>query len=322
MEQDMSAGRGTLPVILGPTATGKSDLALELAMHFDAEIVSGDSMQVYRGMDIGTAKLPEAERRGIPHHMLDIIDPEQPFSVADFRELAAAAIRDIQGRGKLPLLTGGTGLYIDSLLYPYNFAPETAARPGLRRELQAEYQASGAEAMHQRLAGLDPEAAGRIHPNDAHRLIRALEVRISSGRSISDIQREKPPSPFRPLLIGLTLPREQLNARIDQRVERMIEAGLFDEVQALLSRGVSRDAVSMQGIGYRQSAAYLCSELSREEAIEQIKRDTRRFAKRQMTWFKRNEDINWFEIDHYREEGSLAEAAGAWLAGKLEEECT
>lgn len=309
-----------LLVVLGPTATGKSELALALALRFNGEIVSGDSMQVYQGLDIGTAKLPVAERRGVPHHLLDIIPPEQPFSVADFRRLAAEAIADIAARGRLPLLVGGTGLYIDSLLYPYNFPAAQPAEPQLRRRLQQEYQQLGAEALHQRLVELDEAAAARIHPHDAHRLIRALEVRESSGRKLSDIQREKPPlPPWQPLLLGLTMPREQLNQRIELRVEAMICAGLFDEVQGLLERGLSRDAVSMQGIGYRQSAAYLCGELSREEAIEQIKRDTRRFAKRQMTWFKRDQDIHWFDIDHYRGEGSLEQAACVWCAGKLEE---
>jgi len=317
----MNGGKQPLLVILGPTATGKSDLALAVAERLHGEIISGDSMQVYRGMDIGTAKVPEQERRGIPHHLLDIWDPAVPFSVADFRELALAAIAAISARGRLPLLAGGTGLYIDSLLYPYNFAPAGAAQPELRRRLQEEYNELGGESLHARLKAVDPEAAERIHPHDARRLIRALEVQAGSGRAISDFQKEATPAPdLRPLIAGLRLERGQLYQRIDRRVEQMIAAGLIAEVQKLLEQGISRDAVSMQGIGYRQVAAYLAGERSREEAIELIKRDTRRFAKRQMTWFKRNDAIRWFDIDHYRGEGSLERAVCDWLAGQLEEE--
>ena len=311
-----------LLIILGPTATGKSDLALAVAEKLHSEMISGDSMQVYQGMDIGTAKTPEQERRGIPHHLLDIVTPQTAFSVADFRSLALKAIGDISNRGHLPLLVGGTGLYIDSLLYPYHFPENSGAEPGLRQRLQEDYRELGGETLHSRLAAVDPEAAARIHPHDSRRLIRAMEVFESSGQPISALQKvKKPIAGLRPLIAGLCLERQQLYQHIDQRVERMVSAGLIEEVENLLAAGVPREGVSMQGIGYRQIAAYLAGEMGREEAIALIKRDTRRFAKRQMTWFKRNPMIHWFDIGHYREEGSLEQAVCAWFAGQLEEEC-
>jgi len=310
-----------LLIVLGPTACGKTGLSLALAKRFRGEIVSGDSMQVYRGMDIGTAKIMTDEMQGLPHHLIDIRDPREPFSVADFRALAESAISEISARGCLPMVVGGTGLYIDSLLYPYNFAEEMEASPELRQRLQEEYRSLGPEALHQRLALLDPAAAERIHPNDAHRLVRALEVLEITGEPISRHQQDKSRvSPYEAIIIGLCMERDLLYARIEQRVDQMIRQGLVHEVQRLLEAGVPPEANSMQGIGYRQTVGYLQGQYDLETAIDLIKRDTRRFAKRQITWFKRNPEIAWFDVGHYRVEGELPDRVSAYISGRLKEE--
>lgn len=324
MTMDKHAGLGggqPLLIILGPTACGKTALSLELASRLSAEIISADSMQVYRGLDIGTAKLPPEERRGIPHHLLDIRDPAERFSVADFRRLAGEKIGEIAARGHLPLVVGGTGLYINSLLYPYNFAFKTEADPDLRRQLQQQLAEQGGAALHRQLQAADPQAASRIHPNDSYRLLRALEVYRLTGRPISQLQAESGGKPdYRALVIGLRMEREVLYQRIEQRVDQMLAAGLVAETAAVLQRGLSRQAVAMQGLGYRQIGAYLAGEIDLEQAVYLIKRDTRRFAKRQMTWFKRNPEINWLDVDHYREEEELTRAAGILIADRLKEE--
>ena len=307
-----------LIIILGPTACGKTGLSLEIAKRFQGEIISGDSMQVYRGMDIGTAKISPEEMQGIPHHLIDILEPQQAFSVADFRSLAEDAIQKIAQRGRLPMVVGGTGLYIDSLLYPYNFAGDMEASPEIRQRLQEEYRQLGGLALHQRLADLDPASAQRIHPNDEHRLVRALEVLEITGEPLSQRQQDKSCTPaYQGILIGLNMEREQLYARIEQRVEQMLSQGLIDEVRSLLEQGIDPAANSMQGIGYRQTVGYLQGQYSLDEAVELIKRDTRRFAKRQITWFKRNKDICWFDVGHYREEGELLESVSEYIAAKL-----
>ncbi|MDO4582170.1 MAG: tRNA (adenosine(37)-N6)-dimethylallyltransferase MiaA [Bacillota bacterium] len=310
-----------LIIVVGPTACGKTALSLNIAQRLDCEIISGDSMQVYRGMDIGTAKLPPSARRGIAHHLLDIRDPDQAYSVADFREDARQAIADIDARGKRSLLVGGSGLYINAVINPYNFEQTTAQNDEIRAQLRREIAASGAEALHQRLAEIDPEAAARIHAHDTHRLIRALEVYMVSGRTISEMQRRsaRPPD-YRLLMLGLTMEREHLYRRIEQRVDEMLAQGLLDEVRGLLNGGLSIDAVSMQGLGYRQLAAYLSGRIDYPQAVELIKRDTRRFAKRQFTWFKRDPRIKWFDLEHYRREGEADTAVLEWLARRLEEE--
>lgn len=310
-----------LLIILGPTACGKTGLSIEIAKRFRGEIISGDSMQVYRGMDIGTAKILPEEKQGIPHHLLDILDPRDAFSVADFRSLAESAIRQIEAAGNLPMVVGGTGLYIDSLLYPYNFAEDMVAQPELRQRLQTEYLSLGGEELHRRLAEQDPEAAAKIHPNDGHRLVRALEVLELTGEPISRRQLDKSrSSPYKAILVGLHMERELLYARIGQRVEQMLEQGLLEEVSRLLREGVPPEANSMQGIGYRQLVACLQGECSLEDAVELIKRDTRRFAKRQITWFKRHPEIAWFDVGHYREVGDLVDCVSAYVRDRLKEE--
>ena len=316
MEQHQS-----LIVLVGPTACGKTSLSIKIAQHFDAEIISGDSMQVYRGMDIGTAKITQLEQDGIPHHMIDILSPLESFNVADFRIRSESLMKEIHNRNHIPMVVGGTGLYIDALLYPYSFPEETGCCPEIRRRLQAEYQEKGGAVLHRRLSILDPESATRIHPNDAHRLIRALEVIEQTGQPLRPMRQGKAERSLRPktAILGLTMDRNLLYQRIEQRVDQMLDNGLVNEVQGLLNQGIPPEANSMQGIGYRQIVAYLNGELKLDEAIDLVKRDTRRFAKRQMTWFKRNQEIHWFDVGHYRVEGKLLDDAIAYIAGRLKE---
>ena len=308
-------------IILGPTACGKTALSLRVAQIFQGEIISGDSMQVYRRMDIGTAKIKTEAQQGIAHHLLDIREPDEPFSVADFRRLAMGAIQDIASRGKLPIIVGGTGLYLNSLLYAYHFPMQADVDPAIRLRLEKELAERGNPAMHQHLTAIDPVAAKRIHINDAHRIIRALEVYEGSGIPISEIQAASlPPPAYNPILIGLKMDRLRLYQRIEERVDQMLEDGLVAEVKTLLNAGVSRDTVSMQGLGYRQMSMYLLDDLPFADAVTLLKRDTRRFAKRQMTWFRRNEKIVWFDIDHYREEDALSHDVCALIARRMKEE--
>jgi len=312
-----------LVTILGPTASGKTALSVAVAQRLHGEIISGDSMQVYRRMDIGTAKVTAAEQQGVPHHLLDILEPQQAFSVADFRDLADAAIADISGRGRLPIVAGGTGLYISALLDEYDFAATNAADLQLREQLKAEYAADDGETLYAELQQVDPPAAERIHRNDAHRLLRALEVYRSTGQPLSASWNltEKPQhSRYQVACIGLTCPREVLYSRIEKRVDIMMEQGLLDEVKSLLKSGVSADAQSMQGIGYRQLVAHLEGQISLDEAVELIKRDTRRFAKRQQTWFKRDVQIAWFDITHYPDQAQLLEAVLAEIGRQFGED--
>lgn len=306
-------------VILGPTACGKTALSIAIAQRFNCEIISADSMQVYQGMDIGSAKIKAEEQNGIPHHLIDIIPPQQPFSVADFHSLADQAIEDITARGKMPLVCGGTGLYINSLVMPYNFASSTDADPQIRARLRQEFAEHGGEEMYQRLQQIDPQYANKIHHHDSRRLIRALEIYEASGQRPSDLQAANQPVKYRPVMIGLTADRSRIYQLIEQRVDLMLDAGLIDEVKRLLDDGISTDAVSMQGLGYKQIAAYLAGEMDLAEAVATLKRDTRRFAKRQITWFKRDPRICWFDIDQYLEEGELVNAVSFRIAQMLEE---
>lgn len=306
-------------VILGPTACGKTALSIAIAQRFNCEIISADSMQVYQGMNIGSAKIKAEEQNGIPHHLIDIIPPQQPFSVADFYSLADLAIEDITARGKMPLVCGGTGLYINSLVTPYNFASSTDADPQIRERLRQEFTEHGGEEMYQRLQQIDPQYANKIHHHDSRRLIRALEIYEASGQRPSDLQAANQPVKYRPVMIGLTADRARIYQLIEQRIDLMLDAGLIDEVKRLLDAGISRDAVSMQGLGYKQIAAYLAGEMDLVEAVATLKRDTRRFAKRQITWFKRDPRICWFDIDQYLEEGELVNAVSFRIAQMLEE---
>jgi tRNA dimethylallyltransferase len=282
-------------VICGPTASGKSDLALCLAHSLDAEIINADSMQIYRGLDIGTAKPSLEQLAEIRHHLIDVITPDQQFSAADFAEAADTAIQDIIRRGKRVIVVGGTGLYIRALVCGLVDSPSGAGE--LRHELQEESGRVGNEAMLEQLRQVDPELAAGLHPNNLVRIIRALEVYRLTGIPLSRYQQEHAFASRRydSLQIGISVERALLYQRIDDRVERMLADGLLDEVHALLASGFGRDLKAMRSIGYKDTAAYLCGELDLAEATRLIKRDTRHYAKRQLTWFKADPDILWFE---------------------------
>lgn len=280
-------------VILGPTATGKSHCAIEVAKRFNGEIISGDSMLVYKEMNIGTAKPTADELQAVPHHLVDILPPDASFNVVDFVEQAKALIADINSRGKLPIIAGGTGLYIKALLedYAFNSVDEDTE---LRRSLEAEADTNGTEALHKRLAELDPEAAERIHPNNVRRVVRALESALR-GDTIS--QQGAAESPYDALVFGLNMERSALYERINRRVDLMLEAGLEREVRRLLEQGVSPECQSMQSIGYRQMVWYLNGSMSYEDAVDKLKQATRNFAKRQVTWYKKMPYINWLGLE-------------------------
>jgi len=295
-----------LLVITGPTATGKSAVAVEVALKIDGEIVSADSMMVYRGMDIGTAKPTPAERRGVPHHLIDVIDPDQDFSVAAYQRLARESIREISARGRLPVLAGGTGLYIRAVLE--GFQLPGGRDLGLRRRLAEEARRHGVVHLHERLRAIDPEAAARIHPNNLKRVIRAIEVYHQTGTPMSRAASVAEPG-YDALVIGLYLERSQLYRRIEARVDAMITGGLVDEVRGLIAGGVKRDSTAMQALGYKEIAAYLSGEVSLEEAVWLLKRNTRRFAKRQLTWFRRDERIRWLNVADFPGEAVAGEIA-------------
>ena len=279
-------------VVAGPTASGKTALGIVLAKELKGEIVSADSMQIYRGMDIGTAKISPAEQSGIPHHMLDVAEPWEEYSVARYVEQAEACCRDILSRGRLPIVVGGTGLYIDSLVSGRDFAAIDSDQ-GLREALSAEYDALGGEAMHRRLREIDPERSAILHPADKRRIVRALEVYQLTGMTITehDRQTQALPKRFDAAAIHLNFQnRAVLYARIDRRVDMMVEQGLFQEVEGLLKQGLSPACTAMQAIGYKEAVLALQGELSREEAIALIKQASRRYAKRQLTWFNRDKE--------------------------------
>lgn len=300
-------------VIAGPTASGKTDLALWLARKHDGEIVSADSMQLYRYMDIGTAK-PNTEERAIaPHHLVDCIGPGVPFNAALYQPMAREAIEDIIHRDKQPILAGGTGLYVNSVVYPLTFTE--AEEDSVYREKMREYaEKYGEQALYDRLKEKDSKAAGRLHPHDVKRIIRALEILHLTGESGGDYREATSGPPlYGARIVGITMDRSQLYDRINRRVDRMIEAGLIEEVRSLLERGCTPDMISMQGLGYKEIIAYLHGDCGLEEAIDTIKIRTRRFAKRQLTWFRRDRHIRWFETDGADREMMYAEISD-WLS--------
>jgi tRNA dimethylallyltransferase len=295
MDQANASSRPPLIAIVGPTAVGKTALAIELAQVLNGEIISADSRQVYRYMDIGTAKPTPAERARVPHHLLDVVDPDQPITLAEYQRLAYEAIQEVHRRGHVPLLVGGTGLYVRAVLEGLRI-PGVPPDPELRARLEAEARAGGVAALHARLATLDPVAAARVDPRNVRRVIRALEVCLRAGRPISELQTATPP-PYRILRVGLTRPRSELYARIDARVEAMIAAGLVEEVRSLLARGFGPELPAMSGLGYRQICQYLAGKQTLEEAVREIKRKTRRFVHQQQTWFRPDDPrIHWFDL--------------------------
>ena len=288
---------GKILVVCGPTATGKTRLGIELARAYGGEIVSADSMQLYRRMDIGTAKATPEERAAVPHHMLDVAEPEENWSVARYVEEATRCCDELLARGKLPIVVGGTGLYIDSLIAGRDFA-ENDSDETLRERLSAEYDALGGAAMWERLREIDPARAAILAPTDRRRIVRALEVWTLTGRTITahdEETRRRPPRYEAGRIVLTYAERARLYERIDRRVDEMAAQGLFEEVEALLASGVPADCTAMQAIGYKEAALALRGAISREEALALIKQASRRYAKRQLTWFRRAPDALWIE---------------------------
>lgn len=282
--------------IIGPTASGKTALSIRLAKEINGEIINGDSMQIYRHMDIGTAKITEAEMEGIPHHLLDIKEPTEGFSVAEYQQLVRGKIEEIQSRGKMPILVGGTGLYVQAVLYDFQFAKQEVDEQA-RLQYYAELEKIGPEAMHAKLLQIDPAAAAEIHPNNTRRVIRALEMVELAGVSRAEEQFNRGDTPlYNHLIIGLDMDRAKLYERINLRVDLMIEAGLLEEVRALYEAGI-RDVQSIKAIGYKELYAYFDGFVTLDEAIEQIKQNSRRYAKRQLTYFRNKMEIEWIGND-------------------------
>lgn len=288
--------------VIGPTAVGKTKVSIDLARHLNTEIVSGDSMLVYRGLDVGTAKPLSSEQAGIPHHLIDIRNPDEEFSVADFKLLAANHISALNAAGKIPVLAGGTGLYVKALLEDYDLH-SPAADAALRCQLEQIAKDKGNVHLHSLLAEKDPVKAASLHPNDTRRIIRALEIRLlaadcqpaqSSGELCYDS-----------LVIGLTMERNALYERINQRVNSMVEHGLISEVKGLMQQGVPLTCQAMQAIGYKEAVSYIMGEHSLDQAVESIKQATRHFAKRQMTWYRKMPYITWIEVDSFSDHAEL-----------------
>ncbi|MGE6379864.1 tRNA (adenosine(37)-N6)-dimethylallyltransferase MiaA [Peribacillus muralis] len=312
----MKQQKGKLLVIIGPTAVGKTKMSIEMAKLFNGEIISGDSMQVYKGMDIGTAKIKREEMEGVPHYLLDIKEPDEPFSAAEFQERANACIEDIQSRGKLPIIVGGTGLYIQSVIYDYQFS-EAPSDLEYREGLEVQIRESGIDPVFDQLREVDPESAKRIHPNNVRRVIRALEIFHCTGKTMSEQLDDQPTElKYETCIIGLSMEREKLYQRIDERVEGMVEEGLIQEVQSFYDQGL-KDCQSIQAIGYKEIYDYFDGRVSVVEAVETLKQNSRRYAKRQLTWFRNKMDVIWFnmtELDGFPKK--IHEISG-FIAGKL-----
>lgn len=295
-----------LIVLTGPTAAGKTKLSLSLAKALQGEIISADSMQVYRGMDIGTAKISAGETEGIPHHLIDILSPEEEFNVTLFQERARACIKEIYERNHIPIVVGGTGFYIQALLYDIEFTREETDY-SYRRQLEELAEKHGAAYLHEKLKEIDPASAEAIHQNNIKRVIRALEYYKETGEKISEHneKQRKNNSPYAYKYYVLTTDREKLYTAIDHRVDKMLEDGLVEEVRNLYEQGFSRDLVSMQGLGYKELYRYFDGELTLDEAVYIIKRDTRHFAKRQLTWFRREREVTWINKDEFPDEEAI-----------------
>ncbi len=298
-----------LVILTGPTAVGKTALSVAFAKAINGEIISADSMQVYRHMDIGSAKVTKEEMEGVPHHLIDVLEPAEEFNVVLFQRMARQAAEEIESRGHIPILVGGTGFYIQALLYNIDFAENDEDRR-LRRSLEEIAKEQGASALYEKLRAVDPESCEIIHANNVKRVIRAIEFYEKTGKKISAHNREQRQniSPYRFAYFVLNDDREKIYRQIDQRVDLMMERGLVEEVRALRAMGCSRGMVSMQGLGYKEILSYLEGEISQEEAVYLIKRDTRHFAKRQLTWFKREKEVTWIEknVFNYSSQNMLA----------------
>lgn len=297
-----------LIILTGPTCVGKTALSIRLAKALQGEIISADSMQVYRTMDIGTAKIAPHEMQGVKHYLIDAMDPDEEFNVVKFQQYAKAYIKEIHDKGRIPILVGGTGFYIQAVLYDIEFT-ENDADTGYRKELEQIGSERGSEYLHAMLEKVDPESAAAIHPNNCKRIIRALEYAKQTGERISthNTQQRTKESPYQYCYFVLNRNRAELYESIDQRVDQMFEQGLLTEVKGLIARGYGRELVSMQGLGYKELAAYLDGECTFEEAAERIKKGTRHYAKRQITWFRREKNVIWIDKDKYPDEAMIIE---------------
>ncbi|ART76422.1 tRNA (adenosine(37)-N6)-dimethylallyltransferase MiaA [Sutcliffiella horikoshii] len=302
-------------VIIGPTAVGKTKTSVELAKSLKGEIISGDSMQIYKTMDIGTAKVKKEEMQGIPHYLIDIKEPQEAYSVAEFQRDVRNKIDEISSRGRIPIIVGGTGLYIQSVLYDYQFS-ESGKDEETRLRLEKRSQEIGVDKLHQELTDIDPKSAANIHPNNVRRVIRALEIFYTTGKTMSEYQdTQQPESLYDIALIGLTMDRERLYERINLRVDLMMKEGLLREVQTLHNNGI-RDCQSIQAIGYKELYAYLDGKVTLEQAVNDLKQNSRRYAKRQLTWFRNKMDVTWIDMTDGEFEQKLSQIFTV-IAGKL-----
>ena len=309
--------KNTVIAVAGPTAVGKTKFAIEVARRFDGEVVSCDSMQLYKFMNIGSAKPDAEELAQVKHHLVYIIDPRVPFSVAEYQQLAKAAIADVMSRGKVPVISGGTGLYLNSLIYDMDFS----SNPGdltYRKELEKIAEEEGTEAVHRMLQNEDPDAAALIHPNNTKRIIRALE-RLHDGegnvRPFSGILKET--DDYEMILVGLTRERQELYDRINARVDILINNGLVDEVKELMAMGLTSDDISMKGIGYKEIIAFLNNEYDLATAVDTVKKNTRHYAKKQLTWYRRYDKINWLNISEFNSDEEAIEELISWLEKRI-----
>ena len=309
--------KNTVIAVAGPTAVGNTKFAIEVARRFDGEVVSCDSMQLYKFMNIGSAKPDAEELAQVKHHLVDIIDPRVPFSVAEYQQLAKAAIADVMSRGKVPVISGGTGLYLNSLIYDMDFS----SNPGdltYRKELEKIAEEEGTEAVHRMLQNEDPDAAALIHPNNTKRIIRALE-RLHDGegnvRPFSGILKET--DDYEMILVGLTRERQELYDRINARVDILINNGLVDEVKELMAMGLTSDDISMKGIGYKEIIAFLNNEYDLATAVDTVKKNTRHYAKKQLTWYRRYDKINWLNISEFNSDEEAIEELISWLEKRI-----
>lgn len=309
-----------LLVLIGPTAVGKTKLSILLAKVFDGEIISGDSMQIYKGMDIGTAKITREEMEGIPHHLIDIRRPDESFSVAEFQKLVREKIIEISSRGKLPMIVGGTGLYIQSVIMDYQFQ-EMPSDEEFRRGLEEKAERVGKEALFEELKAADPASAAILHPNNLRRVIRALEVFHCTGKRMSELQEQQTNELlYETALIGLTMEREQLYERINLRVDEMLKTGLLKEARGLYQSGL-KGSQAVQAIGYKELFEYFDGNINFEEAVEQLKQNSRRYAKRQLTWFRNKMDVEWFDMTNVKQPDEFHKKfkeISKYVEGKLE----
>ncbi|WP_174613393.1 tRNA (adenosine(37)-N6)-dimethylallyltransferase MiaA [Virgibacillus ihumii] len=305
----------TVIAVVGPTAVGKTKLSVEIAKAFNGEVISGDSMQVFKGMDIGTAKIASQEKQGIPHYMIDVKNPEEPFSVADFQTYVQHYIKEISSHHKLPIIAGGSGLYIQGALYDYNFSAQPRDE-ALTAKLEEELKSEGAASLHKHLEKIDPQQAAKIHPNNHRRVIRALEIYETTGKTMTEYQNEQVlESPYNPILIGLEMDRELLYDRINRRVDEMVQDGLVAEAEFFYQKGLE-EYQSMKGIGYKEFIPYFENRQSLEESINILKRNSRRYAKRQYTWFRNKLNVVWYDITPSTAEERFRNILGD-LAGML-----